>query len=51
MTNLERLDAIIEILDNYHSQLIIDGHEAWADKVAYARDEMQWLYYMMDKYN
>ena len=51
MTNLERLEKLIMVMDNYRSQLIIDGHQAWADKIAYILDELMWLYYDMDQYS
>lgn len=51
MTNLERLEKLIMVMDNYRSQLIIDGHETWADKIARIVDELMWLYYDMDRYS
>lgn len=51
MTNLERLEKLIMVMDNFRSQLIIDGHEAWADKIAHILDELMWLYYHMDQYS
>jgi len=51
LTNLERLEKLIMVMDNYRSQLIIDGHETWADKIARIVDELMWLYYDMDHYS
>lgn len=50
MSNLQRLEKIVKLLENYQTQLQADGHDQWADKVALAIHEMQWLYYDMSFY-
>lgn len=50
MTNLERLEKLIEVMENYRAQLIVDGHEQWADKIAYTIEDLFWLYYEMSHY-
>lgn len=50
MNNLERLEKIIEVLDNYRAQLIVDGHDYWADKIGLMADEAMWLYRDMSEF-
>ena len=50
MTNLERLDVIIQATDNFRVQLIVEGYSQWADKVAIALEEFMWLYREMSEF-
>lgn len=50
MSNVERLEQLIEVLDNMAVQFEIDGLVAQADKIRYMRDECMWLHRDMTRY-
>ena len=47
MDNIQRLENIIKVIENYQTQLRIDGHDEWADKIGRTLQELFWLYYEM----
>ena len=41
---LEQLEAIIEAVEAFRAQLVVDGQPQLADKAAVAEHELFWLY-------
>lgn len=44
MSNLERLEAIIDAVDRFHAQLVLENQNTFADKLAETREDLFWLY-------
>lgn len=46
-TELEKLANIIEAMNTFHAQLLLDEYNDYADQVAILREELFWLYHSM----